>query len=213
MMQAPDSDVLDALIDAFQKNMKRPLKGVLGPDAQASKLIHTLGITQPDFGMNECEGLYALVLDDLLIPECEGSAELATLEKIDSTLILNWMKAYNIEALGAEDNSTFEARIKEEAFSDWALQNRCVLLVEGAPVSLAGCNAKVEDMCQIGPVWTPPEFRGRGYARLVTALLLAQEKLSGKSRAILFTKNPAAEKAYQAIGFKQIGDFRLALLK
>jgi hypothetical protein len=42
---------------------------------------------------------------------------------------------------------------------------------------------------------------------------LHQEKLKGTKQAILFTNNPAAIKAYLAIGLKKIGHYRLALLK
>jgi predicted GNAT family acetyltransferase len=65
----------------------------------------------------------------------------------------------------------------------------------------------------VGPVWTPPEHRNKGYARLLLAYTLYQEKLKGTKQAILFTDNPAAIKAYLAIGFEKIGNYRLALLE
>lgn len=41
--------------------------------------------------------------------------------------------------------------------------------------------------------------------------MLIQEKIKGTKQAILFTDNPAAIKTYLAVGFKKIGDYRLAL--
>lgn len=214
MVQAPDKTVLHALVTALQ-NMDnlRPVRGILGPDEQVSAVIAQLDLAEQVFALNESEGLYALATCDLVMPEYGDHIRLAALKDAPRDLVLGWMKAYNIEALGAEDNETFEARIAAEAFSDWAMENRYVLMVDDAPVALAGCNAKVFDLMQIGPVWTPPEYRGKGYARLATALLIDLERTAGKKRAVLFTKNPAAEKAYKAIGFTRSGDFRLALLK
>ena len=88
-----------------------------------------------------------------------------------------------------------------------------VLLLDGIPVALSAFNARFRDMVQIGPVWTPPEYRNKGFARLLLAYTLNQEKLKGTNKAILFTDNPSAIKAYLAIGFRKIGDYRLALLE
>ena len=68
-------------------------------------------------------------------------------------------------------------------------------------------------MVQVGPVWTPPEHRNKGYARLLLAHTLYQEKLKGTKQAILFTDNPAEIKVYLALGFKKISNYRLTLLE
>ena len=81
-----------------------------------------------------------------------------------------------------------------------------VLLPNGTPVSLTAFNARLEDMVQVGPVWTPPEHRNKSFARLLLAYILCQEKSKGTKKAILFTDHPAAIKAYLSIGFKKIGD-------
>jgi RimJ/RimL family protein N-acetyltransferase len=44
-------------------------------------------------------------------------------------------------------------------------------------------------------------------------ILCTRKNLKGTKQAILFTDNPAAIKAYLAIGFKKIGNYRLALLE
>lgn len=88
-----------------------------------------------------------------------------------------------------------------------------MLLLDGTPVSLSAFNARLTDMVQVGPVWTLPEHRNKGFSRLLLWYTLTQEKRNGTKKAILFTDNPAAIKAYQAIGFANIGDYRLALLE
>ncbi len=87
------------------------------------------------------------------------------------------------------------------------------LVVDGIPVALSGFNASIPQAVQVGPVWTPPPYRNKGYARLLLALTLQQAKQRGVEKAILFTHTPAAIRAYIALGFENIGSYRLAILK
>lgn len=52
------------------------------------------------------------------------------------------------------------------------------------PVCLSAFNARLSDMVQIGPVWTPPKYRNRGFARLLLTYTLQHEKLKGTKQAI-----------------------------
>ena len=65
-------------------------------------------------------------------------------------------------------------------------------------------------MVQVGGVYTPPDLRGRGHARRALALHLAA---SGAERATLFSASAMAARAYRAVGFRQIGDWTLLLLR
>jgi predicted GNAT family acetyltransferase len=123
------------------------------------------------------------------------------------------MKSYDIEALGASNDETLEKSVEEHWDRRLQKNDTWVLLSNGIPVSLSGINARLEDMVQVGPVWTPPQYRNKGFARLLLAYTLMEEKRKGTKKAILFTDNLAAIKAYQAVGFKKIGDYRLALLE
>ena len=65
----------------------------------------------------------------------------------------------------------------------------------------------------MGGVFTPPEFRRRGYARAVVAASLLEARAGGVSTGILFTgaENVAAHRAYVALGFRIVGTYRLLL--
>ena len=67
---------------------------------------------------------------------------------------------------------------------------------------------------QVGGVYTPPEFRRRGYARAVVAASLGEAATGGAEQAVLFTPqaNKAAQRAYEAIGFRSSGRYRVTLL-
>jgi uncharacterized protein len=89
------------------------------------------------------------------------------------------------------------------------------VLVDGTtPVAYSGSNAMLPDVVQIGGVWTPPERRGRGYARCVVAGSLVAARKQGVARAVLFADpaNAAARAAYLSIGFVIVGDYGLVLL-
>ena len=64
-------------------------------------------------------------------------------------------------------------------------------------------------------VWTPPELRSQGYGRAAVAASLLAVQEEGVHTAILFTgeENIPAQKAYEALGFRHIGDYRITLLK
>jgi GNAT superfamily N-acetyltransferase len=79
---------------------------------------------------------------------------------------------------------------------------------EQTPVSAAACIPIVAGSGRIGPVYTPPELRGRGYAGAVTAaagqLLLER----GAARVLLFANldNPTSNALYQRIGYRAVAD-------
>ena len=70
-------------------------------------------------------------------------------------------------------------------------------------------NARLPDVVQVGGVWTPPDMRGRGYARCAVAASLLQARAEGARRAILFTNSASGARAYEALGFARTGQFGL----
>jgi predicted GNAT family acetyltransferase len=86
-----------------------------------------------------------------------------------------------------------------------------VLERDGVPVAYQQFNAAVEDVVQVGGVWTPPPLRGRGYGRAVVAGALLAARAEGARRGVLFTgeTNVQAQRAYAALGFTRVGDWAL----
>ena len=215
IVQTSDDFSLGKLITVFCDGETRPVAGVLGADGQAKTVIKRLGLSGEAFATNRSEGLYALDLDRLSLPlDFDYSrSKLVEAKRLDRVVLKRWIKAYEIETLGSEDDGALEKHVQnrvERIFGDtdcWALLN------DGSPVSLCGFNARLPEIVQIGPVYTPPEYRNRGFARVLVGLTLQKVKEQGVRKAILFTDNPAATKAYLAIGFEKIGSYRIALLK
>ncbi len=76
------------------------------------------------------------------------------------------------------------------------------------PVAYAGYGADASDTVRIAPVYTPPEFRGKGYASALVADLSRELFARGK-RAIFLTTdvaNPTSNSIYQRIGYRAVAD-------
>lgn len=83
-----------------------------------------------------------------------------------------------------------------------------ILEDNGTPVSMTKITRELQSTCGVGYVYTPPYFRGRGYATSCVAAVsrLALEK--GFTRCVLYTDlaNPTSNNIYQKIGYTPIGD-------
>ncbi|WP_176083632.1 GNAT family N-acetyltransferase [Martelella sp. HB161492] len=211
MMQAPEKAALDALASVLRRTVARPVAGFLGPDDQARVVVTRFGLQDADYASNSAERLFSLDPADLVMPPSSEKFVMTAWQHADPELLTRWLVDYSIEALGAVPGAALEAGIRL-AVSQGAALERYVLLLDGMPVALAGFNAGYGGMKQLGPVWTPPPLRGRGHARQLVALMVGAAFEQGAERMILFTNSAAGERAYRAVGFRQIGSYRLALL-
>ena len=132
-------------------------------------------------------------------PCAPGKARRATAD--DLGLVFEWIAAFHAEAVPDDPPVTQEEVARK-------LKERVVLFCEagGEPVSMAGLARSTRNAAAIGPVYTPPEFRARGYAGSVTAALAEFIFASGKKAACLYTNqlNPYSNRCYVKIGFKPV---------
>lgn len=129
------------------------------------------------------------------------------LEDIDPEhwrILLAWSLAFHDEAHLAEPRESVEpdlrARLKRATLHLW-------LDPHGAPACMAGAGAIPPSGARIGPVYTPPELRGRGYARAAVAAACRSMLEGGARTVFLFTDatNPASNALYRKIGFVPVG--------
>jgi predicted GNAT family acetyltransferase len=75
-------------------------------------------------------------------------------------------------------------------------------------VSMVGAGGETPNGIRIGPVYTPPDLRGRGYASSLTAASSADQLARGRRFCFLFTDlaNSTSNKIYQAIGYEPVCD-------
>jgi predicted GNAT family acetyltransferase len=79
--------------------------------------------------------------------------------------------------------------------------------VDGVPVHLTGRNPSSYGAARIGPVFTPREHRGCGYAK-ATVAEVSRQILDEGDRPCLFTDqaNPVSNGVYEAIGYEPVVD-------
>ena len=182
------------------------VKGILGDAAQVAGLRAVLALSG-DPGLDENEPLYGLSLADLIMPEVTNF-HLISLKDAPRKLVVGWRRAYLEEVLPMPGEDFAMTAVKDIIGYIEADTHR--VLYEGeTPVAMTGFNAVLPEAVQIGGVYTPPELRARGYARRAVALHLAQARAAGVEKASLFAASSQACKAYESIGFRRTGDFRI----
>ena len=80
---------------------------------------------------------------------------------------------------------------------------------DDGPVSLAAYGNPTPSGTRVGPVYTPPEHRGRGYATSLVAELTAERLAAGLAFCFLFTDlaNPTSNAIYARIGYEPVADW------
>jgi uncharacterized protein len=215
ILQAPLH--LEAVWRAALQASGRPLLGLLGPAGQVSLVLDGLALQIGDTQMDEVEALYSLDLARLVVPPglADGLVRARAITAADLPLLTDWRVDYGYEALGQPRSAG--SRAAARAGVRRGLQEGRIWLLEkdGRPVAMTGFNAVMDEGVQVGGVWTPPELRSRGYGRAVVAASLLEARATGVPLAILFTGlgNVPARRAYEALGFRQVGDYRIVLLR
>ncbi|HEY3606100.1 MAG TPA: GNAT family N-acetyltransferase, partial [Pseudonocardiaceae bacterium] len=133
----------------------------------------------------------------------EGSAD-------DVDLLAGWRMAFVTEAVSQRTDTFTLAESTKEVQASLAMGNgQLVWRVAGVPVAYAAVGRPMEGaMSRIGPVYTPAEFRGRGYGSAVTAAAARWALDRGAEHVVLFTDlaNPVSNSIYQRLGFGAVCD-------
>ncbi|MEO8392162.1 MAG: GNAT family N-acetyltransferase [Chloroflexota bacterium] len=128
----------------------------------------------------------------------------------DRDLLAQWEYAFMCEAFpDGEHHIEDTARgIDDFLASDVAVRGLYVW-DDGGAVSYAAYKGPTPHGIRIGPVYTPPERRGHGYASACVAGMSQYLLDSGRQFCFLFTdlRNPTSNHIYQVIGYQSVCDF------
>lgn len=124
----------------------------------------------------------------------------------DRELVAQWLYDFMVEALGEDDRPSSEA--SADRWIAGGGQTLQLWDVDGEVVSLAGVRGPTPHGIRIGPVYTPPARRSRGYASALVAAASQAQLDAGKLFVFLFTDlaNPTSNHIYQAIGYEPVGE-------
>lgn len=146
------------------------------------------------------ERLYRL--GTLAVPDVPGHGRFAV--PADFPLLVSWYQAFAEEvATGGHDDVT--DRVARRV----AARELFVWEAGGAPVSLAGLSPEAGGVCRVGPVYTPPSCRRKGYGSAVTAYASGVGLAERCDEVVLFTDlgNPTSNAIYQSIGYRPVCDY------
>ncbi|MER3495024.1 MAG: GNAT family N-acetyltransferase [Mastigocladus sp. ERB_26_2] len=121
----------------------------------------------------------------------------------DQELLLRWFEAFCLEAVGKVESDP-------QAWINHHLQQQAVYLWQDeVTVSMVSRGQLTPHGVRINLVYTPPEYRGKGYASACLAGLSQKLLDQGHKYCFLFTDlaNPTTNHIYQLIGYRPVGDW------
>jgi uncharacterized protein len=202
LSQIDDARSLAALTEDVLASDELP--GVLGPTAAARSIADAWSArTGAAFTRAVQERIFRL---DRVVPPRPVSGHCREAEERDRALLAAWWAAFGAEATpGAPRGDADEA-------ADRLLRRAgrvAYLWEDGNQVAaFAAATGPTPRGIRIGPVYTPPALRGRGYASNLVAAVSAQQLASGRSFCFLFTNlaNPTSNHIYQELGYVPVVD-------
>jgi predicted GNAT family acetyltransferase len=146
-------------------------------------------------------------LDDLQPPRRKVAGAARRAGARDVGLVAQWYAQFFAEAFGHPlEDADASARHMLDG-------GGAVVLWEhgGEALSLAAARAPVFGVARIGPVYTPPDLRGRGYGSAVTAAA-TRLLLDAGAVPVLYTDlaNPTSNAIYRALGYRPVCDWAMA---
>jgi GNAT superfamily N-acetyltransferase len=149
------------------------------------------------------QGIYALS-DVAELPRASGSLREAARDDYD--LLLDWFGAFAREALHEGEPGTDQHERQIRMRLDSADGGIALWEDGGQVVSLCGYGSPTASGIRIGPVYTPPELRGRGYATTLTSDVSAVQLARGWRFCFLYTDlaNPTSNAIYERIGYVRV---------
>lgn len=220
-----DADALDRVRGAFLHTPPYPLLLSSVPAEAAAELAAKTLAARPLAGVNAHEDA-ATAFSQAWVKNTGGTAEPHLHTRLYRLGELTWpdpRPGGTARTAGAEDTglltdwfAAFSAEVHEMGFPDHAAAVRERLSyggltlweADGRPVCMVGVTRQVAGMVRVGPVYTPPRFRGHGYASVATAEVTQAAIGAGAEEVLLFTDvtNPVSNSIYQRIGYQEVED-------
>jgi hypothetical protein len=179
--------------------------GAMGEKQLAKDFVEVWAkISGESYRLNMNEKLYKLT--QVTLPAIIPPGKFRLAEEKDIPLVADWFVAFTEEALTGEKFTdplaVARMRVETATMSLWEEET-------GEVVSLSGFGRPTLNGINVGPVYTPPELRGKGYASALVAILSQHLLDRGYQYVTLYTDlaNPISNGIYQKIGYKPICDF------
>lgn len=198
LSEVDDAAALDALADEMTGD---DLPGILGPaehvGAFAVRWCAANG-RAPRLAMSE--RIFQLTA---VRPPTPPPGSIRRAVPADRRLVVAWYEAFGREALPdaplTDVGALVDRRLAEGGVFLWD---------RVGPVSMAVAGSRTPNGTRIGPVYTPPAYRGQGYASACVAAVSQAQLDAGRRLVCLYTDlaNQTSNHIYQEIGFEPVRD-------
>jgi RimJ/RimL family protein N-acetyltransferase len=142
-------------------------------------------------------------LEHVVDPPRPAPGQLRPAREDERQQMIEWTAMFERESgIGSGDRAA-------EMVDSKMRQGGLLLWDAGEPVSFLAVTPPVAEVVRIGPVYTPPEHRRRGYAGTAVAAASRRALAAGAERCMLFTdlSNPTSNKIYAEVGYRRIADW------
>ena len=192
---------LDVLADAIEADLPGAVGALPEVETFAAAWAKKRG-AKPRRRMSQ--GVFAL---ERVVPVSGVPGTMRHAGEADKPLLLDWLRAFGAEALPA-DESDDERLIRIIDHRLASTEAGLVLWEHDGPASMAGFGGRTPNGIRVGPVYTPPDLRGRGYASALVAELSTRLLASGHRFCFLYTDlaNPTSNRIYERIGYERVCD-------
>jgi predicted GNAT family acetyltransferase len=202
LSEVDDERAVDALVGDVRAAFD-VLPGVLGPSRAAERFVRRWeAVTGSRARLAMAQRIYRA---ESVTPPHGIGGSMRPYAAEDRECALEWLDAFGAEAVRTPVVES-AAAILDHRLGD--PEGGIVLWDDGNPVSLAGYGGPTPNGIRIGPVYTPPELRRRGYATALVAELTQALLDGGRRFCFLFTDlaNPTSNTIYQRVGYRPVTD-------
>jgi predicted GNAT family acetyltransferase len=200
------SDAVKAFADRARRQGRR-CSSVVGPSVAVEELWQLL---KPHWGWaREVRPRQpVMAIDDEPSVDPDPDVRLVERHEIDLLLpacVAMFTEEVGVSPLAGDGGALYKARVEELI----AQRRAWARFQDGAVLFKAEIGASSSEVCQVQGVWVHPSLRGRGVGTAGTAAVVEQARASVAPIVSLYVNdyNVAARRAYEKVGFSQVGVF------
>jgi hypothetical protein len=181
---------------------------------EAGAVQHLWSLLTPSWGraraVREAQPLMALDGPPAVAPD--PAVRLVRRDEVETLLpacIAMFTEEIGVSPLVGDGGALYRARVTELVTQGWAYAR----IEDGQVLFKAEVGAATSRVCQVQGVWVHPSLRGRGLSVGGTAAVAALARAQVAPVVSLYVNdfNHAARRAYERVGFRQVGTFTSVL--
>ncbi len=199
VVRAKQNELAAIAHDLLRK--KLPVSGIIGPNDEAKRFAE---VWSRDRGVQARDGRKMRIFElQKVIHPAYSRGHMRVGTNADTPIVMEWGAEFAREANTDEKPDTVR-----ETVGRMTSDGRLFVWEDGQVVSMAVTAGTTSRGIRISLVYTPPEFRKRGYATSLVAAMSQRLLDSGRKFCFLYTDlaNPTSNAIYQRIGYTPVCD-------